>query len=123
MNQESPEKNQDIEDQDKKNRGTEHQGTKEKFWFGKNQDKLFKIGKHKGENWAEIVACHLATLLDIPCAKYTLGSIQENSKTLSIFYHIRWRAQPLRAHQNLHQWRSYRIVYSFIPRKKGLITP
>jgi hypothetical protein len=26
MNQESPEKNQDIEDQDKKNRGTEHQG-------------------------------------------------------------------------------------------------
>lgn len=81
MNQESPEKNQDIEDQDKKNRGTEHQGTKEKFWFGKNQDKLFKIGKHEGENWAEIVACHLATLLDIPCAKYTPGSIQENSKT------------------------------------------
>ncbi|OIR24303.1 HipA domain-containing protein [Bathymodiolus thermophilus thioautotrophic gill symbiont] len=58
----------------KGNRGIEHQGTKEKFWFGENQDKLFKIGKHKGENWAEIVAFSLATLLDIPCAKYTPAS-------------------------------------------------
>ena len=81
MNQESPKKNKDIQDQAKKNRGTEHQGTKEKFWFDENQDKLFKIGKHKGENWAEIVAFHLATLLGISCAKYEPGSLPEESPT------------------------------------------
>jgi hypothetical protein len=81
MNQESPKKNKDIQDQAKKNRGTEHQGTKEKFWFDENQDKLFKIGKHKGENWAEIVAFHLATLLGISFAKYEPGSLPEESPT------------------------------------------
>ncbi len=63
-----------------KNQGTEHQGTKQKFWFGENQDQLFKIGKHKGENWAEIVAYHLAKLLDIPCAEYTPGVSQLNKE-------------------------------------------
>ncbi len=62
-----------------KNQGTEHQGTKQKFWFGENQDKLFKIGKHKSENWAEIVAYHLAKLLNIPCAEYTSGTFQTNN--------------------------------------------
>jgi len=60
----------------KENQGIEHQGTKEKFWFGEEQDQLFKIGKHKGENWAEVAAFHLATLLGIPCAKYVLDSFQ-----------------------------------------------
>ncbi len=64
----------------KDNQGIEHQGTKEKFWFGEKQDKLFKIGKHEGENWAEIVAFHLATLLDIPCAEYMPGSLRKDSQ-------------------------------------------
>jgi hypothetical protein len=66
-----------LEKASKNNQGIEHQGTKQKFWYGKNQDKLFKIGKHRGENWAEIVAFHLATLLSIPCAKYKPGFLQE----------------------------------------------
>lgn len=68
--------NKNINPVSNKNQGTEHQGTKQKFWFGENQDQLFKIGKHRGENWAEIVAYHLARLLDIPCAEYTLGVFQ-----------------------------------------------
>jgi hypothetical protein len=67
MNQECPKKNKDIQDQAKKNRGTEHQGTKAKFWFDENQDKLFKIGKHKRENWAEIVAFQNTLLIPINC--------------------------------------------------------
>jgi hypothetical protein len=42
---------------------------------------------------------------------------------LSIFYHIRWHAQPLRAHQSPHQSQSYRNVLSFfspINKKSGL---
>lgn len=62
----------------KENQGIEHQGTKEKFWFGENQDKLFKIGKHESENWSEVVAFHLAELLGIKCASYTAGSLKED---------------------------------------------
>lgn len=62
----------------KENQGIEHQGTKEKFWFGENQDKLFKIGKHKNENWSEIVTYNLAKLLGIKCASYTLGSLKDD---------------------------------------------
>lgn len=63
------------------NQGVEHQGTKVKFWFGKNQDKLFKIGKHKGENWSEIVTFQLAKLLGIKCASYKAGFLEEDSQT------------------------------------------
>lgn len=70
---------QNINSVPNENQGTEHQGTKQKFWFGEDQDKLFKIGKHQGENWAEIVAYHLAKLLKIPCAKYTTGTYKPNS--------------------------------------------
>jgi hypothetical protein len=49
-------------------------GTKEKFWFYDEQDrvrKLFKIGRSgTGENWAEKVTSELAHLLNIPCASY-----------------------------------------------------
>lgn len=64
---------QNIEKVTDKNRGAEQQGTKKKFWFGEKQDKLFKIGRD-GEDWAEIVAFHLAVLLEIPCANYTPAS-------------------------------------------------
>jgi len=51
----------------------EQLGTKEKFWFyDKKRFKfLFKIGRPRtGENWAEKAACELASLLELPCAKY-----------------------------------------------------
>jgi hypothetical protein len=43
-----------------------------------------------------------------------IDAYQDDELSAILAYHIRWRAQPLRVHQNLHQWRSYRIVYSFI---------
>ncbi len=49
-------------------------GTKEKFWFYDEEDrvrKLFKIGRSStGENWAEKVTSELAHILNIPCASY-----------------------------------------------------
>jgi hypothetical protein len=49
-------------------------GTKEKFWFYDEQDRvrqLFKIGRSgTGENWSEKVTSELAHLLNIPCATY-----------------------------------------------------
>jgi hypothetical protein len=41
---------------------------------------LFKVGKHQGENWAEIVSYHLAKLLHIPCAEYVPGVFRPNEK-------------------------------------------
>ena len=60
----------------KDNSATEQQGTKEKFWYGENRDKLCKFGKVHGENWAELVACSLATSLEIPRAKYFPAEFQ-----------------------------------------------
>ncbi len=50
------------------NKVTEQQGTKLKFWYGNESDLLFKEGKIHGENWAELIACQLAELLDLPHA-------------------------------------------------------
>jgi hypothetical protein len=50
----------------------EQLGTKEKFWFKKDGVKfLFKKNRaNTGEDWAEKIACELASLLNIPHADY-----------------------------------------------------
>jgi len=52
----------------------EQMGSKEKFWYFDQKEKvnkLFKIGRPgTGENWAEKVTCEIAHLLKIPCAEY-----------------------------------------------------
>jgi hypothetical protein len=65
-----------IQQATKDNSATEQQGTKEKFWYGENRDKLCKFGKVHGENWAELIACSLATSLEIPRAKYIPAEFQ-----------------------------------------------
>ena len=62
-----------------KNRIPEHQGTKYKFWI---DDKLFKEGKVPGENWAEVLAYELASLLKINTAKYKLHTFCSPDKTI-----------------------------------------
>ncbi len=55
-----------------KDTAPEHQGTKYKFWLG---NELFKEGKVKGENWAEVMAYQLALLLDLPAAEYRTAQL------------------------------------------------
>lgn len=58
---------------------TEQMGTKYKFWY---QDSnyglcLFKEGRPgTGENWAEKIACELASLINIPHAHYEFAQFQ-----------------------------------------------
>ena len=63
----------------------EQLGTKEKFWFyDTTGKKLFKVGrKNTGENWAEKVAYELATLLNLPCAKYNFAQWGDKIGTIS----------------------------------------
>lgn len=55
----------------------EQLGTKEKFWFTREEDGkryLFKEGRPgTGENWAEKVCCEIARRLTIPHAEYNLA--------------------------------------------------
>ncbi|WEY38822.1 hypothetical protein [Paraburkholderia sp. SUR17] len=54
----------------------EQLGTKEKFWYADEQRRrwLFKRGRPgTGENWAEKLACELASALGIPHAYYELA--------------------------------------------------
>jgi hypothetical protein len=61
-----------IEIPDNAPESPEQQGTKTKYWIHLNGNQLlFKIGRENtGENWAEIVACQLCELLDLPHAHY-----------------------------------------------------
>ena len=56
---------------------TEQLGTKEKYWFCRNEGMyLFKLGRpNTGENWSEKVACELNELLSIPHAYYEFASL------------------------------------------------
>ncbi len=63
----------------------EYLGSKKKFWFyssAKHQRKdtllLCKMGRGKGESWAEKLTCEIAKLLGLPCADYDLASYQDN---------------------------------------------
>lgn len=64
----------------------EQLGSKYKFWyrdqvFGRC---LFKEGRtNTGENWAEVVSSHLATLLGIPRARYELARYQGQQGVIS----------------------------------------
>jgi len=69
-----------IQQATKDNSATEQQGTKEKFWYGENRDKLCKFGKVHGENWTELIACSLATSLEIPRAKYIPAEFQVSGR-------------------------------------------
>lgn len=57
---------------------TEHQGTKYKFWTQDNE--LFKEGKVQGENWAELIAYNITTLLAIPSAEYKPAKLKTPNK-------------------------------------------
>jgi len=65
----------------------EQLGTKEKFWVKDEEEgikQLFKIGRdNTGENWAEKVACEIASLLGLPHAHYELAKYKDKMGTLS----------------------------------------
>lgn len=50
-------------------------GSKRKFWFRENNSRfLFKAEERgTGEDWAEVIACHLCRLLDLPHIEYELA--------------------------------------------------
>jgi hypothetical protein len=54
----------------------EHLGSKRKFWFREGDFRfLFKAeDRGTGEDWAEVVACHLCRLLSIPHVEYKLAA-------------------------------------------------
>src|SRR5262245_60150785 len=51
-------------------------GSKPKFWFSDgNRRLLFKAeDRGTGEDWAEVVACHLCGLLGLPHVEYKLAA-------------------------------------------------
>ena len=66
----------------------EQMGTKEKYWFWVDAENwywdidgdrfLFKSGRvNTGENWAEVIAAELCSLLGLPHAKYKLARFHE----------------------------------------------
>ncbi|MBX3437477.1 MAG: hypothetical protein KF861_08310 [Planctomycetaceae bacterium] len=58
-------------------------GSKPKFWFRRdNQRCLFKAeDRGTGEDWAEVIACHLCRLLGLPHVEYELA-IEVDGETL-----------------------------------------
>jgi hypothetical protein len=63
----------------------EQLGTKKKSWIRLNNDRyLFKIGRPgTGENWAEVIAARLASLLGIPHADYDFAVRGDEQGVLS----------------------------------------
>ena len=57
-------------------------GSKPKFWFREGQRRLlFKADdRGTGEDWAEVIACHLCELLGIPHVDYELAQEFDESK-------------------------------------------
>src|SRR5437868_15492081 len=51
-------------------------GSKPKFWFQQDERRLlFKAeDRGNGEDWAEVVACHLCGLLGLPHVEYELAA-------------------------------------------------
>ena len=54
----------------------EQLGSKRKFWFSENGKRwLFKAeDRDTGEDWAEVIACHLCKLLGLPHVHYDLAA-------------------------------------------------
>nr|WP_320190335.1 HipA domain-containing protein [uncultured Desulfobacter sp.] len=65
----------------------EQLGTKEKFWFYTQEDKISRLCKFgrlgTGENWAEKVANEIAEILTIPCAKYDFALYRDRECVIS----------------------------------------
>ncbi len=57
-------------------------GSKPKFWFREGDNRLlFKADdRGTGEDWAEVVACHLCHLLGLPSVEYELAAEYDGSK-------------------------------------------
>jgi hypothetical protein len=57
-------------------------GSKPKFWFSEdNRRLLFKAeDRGTGEDWAEVVACHLCSLLGLPHVEYELAAEYDDEK-------------------------------------------
>jgi hypothetical protein len=55
-------------------------GSKPKFWFREGDRRLlFKAeDRGTGEDWAEVVACHLCRLLHLPHVEYELAAEYDN---------------------------------------------
>ena len=51
-------------------------GSKPKFWFNEEDKRLlFKADdRGTGEDWAEVIACHLCRLLGLPHVEYELAT-------------------------------------------------
>lgn len=63
-----------------------NEGARAKFWFeeGDGRLSLFKLArKQSGEDWAEVVAAHLAERLVIPHASYELGESEDGPGCIS----------------------------------------
>ncbi|MDP2256916.1 MAG: hypothetical protein Q8K05_12810, partial [Polaromonas sp.] len=66
---------------------TEQLGTKFKFWYHDRSYgiALFKEGRPgTGENWAEKIACELATLLSLPHAHYELAQFGKRNGVMGV---------------------------------------
>jgi hypothetical protein len=59
-------------------------GSKSKFWFREDQRRLlFKADdRGTGEDWAEVVACHMATLIGLPHVAYELAEEVDGVRVL-----------------------------------------
>jgi hypothetical protein len=53
----------------------EQLGTKRKFWFSENDRRMLLKAEERGtgEDWSEVVACHLCELLGLPHVHYELA--------------------------------------------------
>jgi hypothetical protein len=57
-------------------------GSKPKFWFSDgNRRLLFKAeNRETGEDWAEVVSCHLCELLGLPHVEYELAAEHDGDR-------------------------------------------
>jgi hypothetical protein len=62
----------------------ERLGSKPKFWFREGDHRLlFKAeDRGTGEDWAEVVACHLCSLLGLPHVEYELAEEYDGGQYL-----------------------------------------
>lgn len=57
-------------------------GSKPKFWFRDNERRLLFKAEYRGtgEDWAEVVACHLCNLIGLPHVEYELAAEYEGEQ-------------------------------------------
>jgi hypothetical protein len=74
-------------------------GSKPKFWFRDGESRLlFKADdRGTGEDWAEIVACHLCHLLGLPHVEYELAAEYDGDRCMIPFVIDNQRRRTLEA--------------------------